>query len=125
VLAVNRPPIVRRLGQRVRQRREALGISQLALAEAAGLSLNFVGALERGEYAPRLATLDGLAAALRTTASELLRDQGPARVEGDAWAVQLLAVARRLSPPDRQTLVLVARALASRARRSKGARTRT
>jgi HTH-type transcriptional regulator/antitoxin HipB len=45
------------LGQRVRSRREDLGLSQVELAELAGCSTRFVHTVEAGKATLRLATL--------------------------------------------------------------------
>jgi transcriptional regulator with XRE-family HTH domain len=54
--------------QRTRKQRS---LTQAELAEAAGLSVQMVAALEQGDKAPSLATLDRLCEAMRTRASEL------------------------------------------------------
>ena len=41
--------VLRRLGAVVRARRRSLGLSQERLAERAGLHVNYVGGIERGE----------------------------------------------------------------------------
>lgn len=57
-------------GELVRKTREALkgrdgrAMSQMAVAAAAGLSLNTVGMVERGELDPKSSTVAALAAAL-------------------------------------------------------------
>ena len=56
---------------RLRRLRQAAGLSQEALAERAGLSLNAIGALERGEHRhPYPATVRALADALGLTDDE-------------------------------------------------------
>jgi transcriptional regulator with XRE-family HTH domain len=67
-------PLHTRFGQAVRRRREAAGLSQEELAERAGLSRNYVGMVERGESNPTLLVLHGLAAALGTTMTALVRE---------------------------------------------------
>lgn len=64
------------LGPELRRAREAAGLSQEALAFAAGLSRPYVSQLERDLKSPTLDTLFQLAAALGLPASELV-----ARVE--------------------------------------------
>jgi transcriptional regulator with XRE-family HTH domain len=64
------------IGSRVRAKRRALNLSQEALARRAGVTLNAVGALERGVSSdPHYSTLAGLAAALDTSISDLLGEE--------------------------------------------------
>ncbi|HEX9984533.1 MAG TPA: helix-turn-helix transcriptional regulator [Thermoanaerobaculia bacterium] len=57
--------------RRVRRER---GLSQEAVAEATGLSANFVGEMERGLKAPGLGVIVRLARALDVNVQELLAD---------------------------------------------------
>lgn len=59
-------------GQLLRERREAAGHSQEALAFAAGLERTTVSIIERGLRSVSLQTLYQLACALDTTAAELV-----------------------------------------------------
>jgi transcriptional regulator with XRE-family HTH domain len=61
-------------GQALRRLRTENGWSQERLAEAAGITLNYVGNLERGEQGPSLHVLVRLARALDTDLSILLSD---------------------------------------------------
>lgn len=45
------------IGETVRERRKKLGINQQTLADLAGVAVNTVVAIERGEGNPQLATL--------------------------------------------------------------------
>ena len=64
-------------GRRVKELREARGLSQQALAMAAGLSISVVAQLEQGLRAdPRLSTAVALASALGVSMDELLRESG-------------------------------------------------
>ena len=72
---------VRQFGASVRSIREARGISQEALADAAGLHRTHVSLIERGLRSVRLDTVAQLARALGVQPSELmpsidLRDSG-------------------------------------------------
>lgn len=64
-------------GQRVKGRREALRLSQEALAERAGLDSTYVSGIERGRRNPGLNSLQQLAVALETTMADLLLDLRP------------------------------------------------
>lgn len=62
------------VGGRIRQGREALGLSQEALADRMGTSHQQVGRVERGETDLRLSTLLDFARGVGVSASELVRD---------------------------------------------------
>lgn len=62
------------LGLVIREKRQAMGLSQEKLAEMAGLHRNFVGLIERGATAPSAETIFSVADALEVTASELFSD---------------------------------------------------
>lgn len=60
-------------GQRIRQMRLAMGLSQEQLAEATGLHRTYVGSLERGERNVALLNILALAKGLKTDPGELVR----------------------------------------------------
>lgn len=66
--------IRRDFGLRVRALRNALGVSQEALADIAGLHRTYIGSVERGERNVTLSNIYALADALGVPAQELLRD---------------------------------------------------
>ncbi|MGA8809135.1 MAG: helix-turn-helix transcriptional regulator [Thermoanaerobaculia bacterium] len=61
-------------GNSLRRVRNGRGLSQEALADATGLSTNFVGEMERGLKAPGLGVIVRLARALDVSVHELLVD---------------------------------------------------
>jgi transcriptional regulator with XRE-family HTH domain len=61
----------RTLGQLIRARREALGISQEDLGAAAGMDRSHMGAIERGEGNPSYGSLLAIADALHLRLSQL------------------------------------------------------
>jgi transcriptional regulator with XRE-family HTH domain len=64
------------LAGRVRQLREAAGLSQQALAMAAGLSISVVTQLEQGTKGdPRISTVAALARALGVKVDDLISDR--------------------------------------------------
>lgn len=65
-------PRHRTFGRAVRELREARGLTQEALADAAGLSSNYAGDIERGERNLSVRALWQLADGLGVPASELL-----------------------------------------------------
>lgn len=60
-------------GKALRRLRTSMGLSQEALAEAAGRHPNYIIRLERGSSSPSLATIEAIARALSMRPSELLR----------------------------------------------------
>ena len=63
--------ILRGLGEEVRSRRIELSLSQLGLAQHAGVHLNTIGRLERGIYNPTVLLLDAIATKLKVSLQEL------------------------------------------------------
>jgi transcriptional regulator with XRE-family HTH domain len=67
----------RKFGERVRSRRNDLGLSQEALADVAGLHWTFVGQVERGQRNLNLHNICKLAKALRVDPSQLVEGLKP------------------------------------------------
>lgn len=63
-----------RFGQKVRERRQAIGLSQDAFAEKCGLHRTYVGAVERGERNITLINAERIANALEVQLAALLSD---------------------------------------------------
>ncbi len=61
-----------KIGERIRQVRKAKGWSQETLAAKCGISLNFMGKIERGNRRMSLDTFAGLCMELETDADALL-----------------------------------------------------
>ena len=64
-----------RFGNRLRELRQARGVSQEALADLAGLHRTYVSSVERGERNISLQNIDRLAAALEVSLAELMPAQ--------------------------------------------------
>jgi transcriptional regulator with XRE-family HTH domain len=60
------------LGERARERRLELGLSQMALADIIGLHFTFVGSVERGERNLSLSSLLRLAQGLELNPADLV-----------------------------------------------------
>ena len=67
-------PDLKRFGQRVRELRQAAGLSQEELAERCGLHRTYIGGIERGERNVGVLNLLQLARALKVRPGELLAD---------------------------------------------------
>jgi len=78
--------VLQRIARRLRQERQARGLSQAALAERSGVSPRMLALIEKAETNPSIATLAEIATALGLGFGEL--------VGGEA------AAAARLIPPD-------------------------
>lgn len=65
-------PRQRELGQRIRERRDALGLTQEALAHQADLHRTYIASLETGQRNPSLETVVNLAVALEIPLAHLV-----------------------------------------------------
>jgi transcriptional regulator with XRE-family HTH domain len=64
--------ILERFGKRVREKRNALGLSQEKFADKAKLDRTYVSGIERGQRNVSLRNIEALAIALEITISELM-----------------------------------------------------
>ncbi len=76
--------------------RKAHGLTQADTANAAGMSRRFLGAVERGESAASLDTIERLARVIRVPAALFFEDASP-ETEGTEPAARLGVVARSLA----------------------------
>jgi transcriptional regulator with XRE-family HTH domain len=65
------------LGQRIRERRQDMGLSQEGLAHAAGLDRSYVGRIERGEHNLTFTALIKLCRAMQCDAAALTHGLPP------------------------------------------------
>jgi transcriptional regulator with XRE-family HTH domain len=82
------------LGQAVRDRREALGLTQEQLAERADLDRMQIGRIERGVTNPAAKALVPLAIALETHPDVLFRDARIALARANEWYGKAVARGR-------------------------------
>ena len=68
-----KPTIEQRLGDVIRERREALNLSQETFAAECGLHRTYISQLERGLKSPTVRVLATIAQTLKLTPDELLR----------------------------------------------------
>jgi len=104
------PTVYRELGQKIRARRERLGLTQDKLAAQVGLSRTSVTNVERGRQQMLVHQLIDFARALRMEAAELLKDVVPA----NASMTQM----QQDVPPEVQKLVVELRRAAPRRNRT-------
>ena len=71
--------LLKTFGRSIRRLRKQRGLSQENLAEAAGMSRNYVSDMERGVRNPGLLALVALAKALRVSLRELVEEIEPKR----------------------------------------------
>jgi len=72
-VAPQRDPELQPIADRLRAAREQVGLSQVALAERAGISLAHLNRLENARREPGIKAIIRIARALNTTVSDLLR----------------------------------------------------
>lgn len=61
------------LGQIIREKREAQGLTQIEVAEKAELDRNYIGMVERGERNPSYLSLIKIAKGLNLTVDQLIK----------------------------------------------------
>ncbi len=76
--------IDKRIGKRIKQRREELGLTQEQFAEKAGLTPNYVSTVERGASFPRCEKLITILNCLETSADRIFCDVVPASAQYQA-----------------------------------------
>ena len=64
------------VGDRVREWREALGQSRTELARSAGISVSYLGKIERGSVSATITTMQAIAVALGASTWELMDVEG-------------------------------------------------
>ncbi len=89
--------ILKRLGTRIREERKKNRLTQERFAEQVGLSVDYIGYIERGKQAPYLKTLERIAKTLGVEVYELfLFEKGTKKLKtGDAIKELVLSVRNR------------------------------
>ena len=119
------------LGNRVRELRKALGLSQEKLAERIGVDRSYIAHIESGRTKmPSADVITALARALETTSEDLFRAMvGPPPtteedidLEDPALNLQLKLAAKELSPEGRRSLLDYVRFVREQERRERESR---
>lgn len=108
-MANGQGPDLRQLGRAVSELRRAKGLSQRALAAAAGVSRPHVRNVEEASGSPGLVVVVKIAGALGVTVDDLLRAAG--WLPGPDLAEDLASVYEDLSVEDREVLLNIGRVL--------------
>ena len=66
--------IDKRIGKRIKERREELGLTQEQFAEKTGLTINYISTVERGASFPRCEKLITILNGLETSADRIFSD---------------------------------------------------
>lgn len=93
--------ILKRLGMRIREERKKNKFTQEKLAERVGLSVDYIGYIERGKQTPYLKTLERIAKVLGVEVYELFlfrKDKG--RKDKEAAIKELILSVENREPMD-------------------------
>lgn len=99
------------VGQRIKERRKALGMSQSTLASALGVTLQQVQRYEGGANRVSASMLARTAASLLCKASDLMGENLVGVLNGGAS--ELATIFDRLRPEEAQAILLLAKAMAN------------
>ncbi|MBD5114790.1 MAG: helix-turn-helix transcriptional regulator [Ruminococcaceae bacterium] len=95
--------IDKRVGKRIKQRREELGLTQEQLAERLGVATNYISTIERGASFPRYEKLVMILNALHTSADSIFCD---VLDYGGDFKTSVLSEQLKGLPPDEQKRIL-------------------
>lgn len=97
------------IGTRIKEAREAKGLTQEQLAEIVGLSSTHISVIERGVKAPKLETFIEIANALDVTSDSLLLDVLDNSLQ--ITATELSEQIKRLPPKEQRKILKAVRVL--------------
>jgi transcriptional regulator with XRE-family HTH domain len=90
------------VGEKIRERRKALGLTQAELASRIGIQQSDLCRMEKGEYKVSLETLFKILRIYQVTIGDFFADQDPLAGDGSAELVRLF---RGLSPDARKEVL--------------------
>ena len=100
------------IGQRIRQRRNQLGLKQMEVKNAVGVSSGNMSDLENGNRLPSAGTLIRLSQVLHCSTDYILTGETPDQelLPGiNSEEAELLRLSRQLSPNDREEILAIIR----------------
>ena len=94
--------ILKRLGARVKEERKKAKLTQERFAEKVGLSVDYIGYIERGKQAPYLKTLERIATTLGVEVYELFlfREKGNKGDDEETAIKELVLSVQNKDPED-------------------------
>ena len=95
------------VGRNIRAARKAKGLSQFQLAERSGLSIDFIGKVERGTASPSLESLKAIATAMNLSLGNLFAGDLQADSSQEAL-IELIGLCRGRTREDIELLVGIA-----------------
>ena len=107
--------IDKRIGERIKQRREELGLTQEQFAERLGLTTNYISTIERGASFPRCEKLIAIINGLETSADSIFCDVVAYSYEYRAGV--LSEKLNGLPPEDQQRILEIVELLIEQARK--------
>ena len=109
--------IDKRIGERIKQRREELGLTQEQFAEQLGLTTNYISTIERGASFPRYDKLVAIINGLKTSADSIFCDVIEHTTEYRAtWLSEKIA---GLPPEEQQRILEIIELLIVQAKKKK------
>ena len=109
--------IDRRIGERIKRRREELGLTQEQFAEQLGLTTNYISTIERGASFPRYEKLVAIINGLETSADAIFCDVIKHTTEYRAtWLSEKIA---ELPPEEQQRILEIIELLIAQAKKKK------
>src|SRR5216683_7053525 len=104
---------IKQLGQRIRESRRILSLTQEELAERAKISVSFLSMIERGDRVPHIETLAKLADALRVHLPEMFLGLGETSESSQTLLHSLIEYLEHqpLDADDVEVLLVVAKAM--------------
>ena len=101
--------IAKELGGHIKNLREATKLTQAQLAEASGLSNNFIGLVERGKAVPSIKSLSRIADILGVSLAELFQLSGKESSPSEKLLRELTWLLRNRPIEDIQLVIDIAR----------------
>lgn len=95
------------IGQRIREQRKKLNLSQEELAFRVGLHFTFIGKIERGEKIASVATLKKIADALKISLTYLVADE----TEKNIYLQEILDLLKKKQVNELKKIINVIRAM--------------